>query len=417
VYKNSQRKKELSLLNEMKAAIKERLMLILFIGLIVFALLPNSYMTETPLQFSITIIMSISYIFLFWIPNENWKPIQLETITVVIGTVSLVKSLVVGGEGYGMMLPLAIYIGHYIGGNRSILYASFFCICTSLLLMFDENLAFVHVVSFILTYIGCYLGSRGYRIQNEAYESNQLHLEELQKAHLELQEAHEQLQDAAIDTMQVAVLEERTRIARDIHDALGHSLTSLIVQLHALKYMLHEGPPQAQDAVQNMLGVAKQSLEEIRSSVHTLASDSTWLGLTPLRSLISQAEKHTGLKMELQADELDIPLSREIAISLYRVLQEAITNTLRHSDASHLKIIVKEQSGSIHLSIQDDGSITRKNKIKPGFGLMGMQERIDTLNGTLTYFIREPHGFQMNVSIPIENHENLKYGKERIMDG
>lgn len=404
------------MLNGIKSALQKRILVIWFTVLIVLALLPNSFIRETPLQFSITIILFVSYIFLFWIPKNNWKPYWIEFSAVLIGIVSLLKGILVGGEGYGLMIPLAVFIGHNIGGRRSLVYATLFGICTTMLLLFDQNLALVHISSFALTYIGCYVGSRGYRIQNEAYETNQRHYAELQKAHAELQEAHQQLQDAAIDTMQVAVLEERTRIARDIHDALGHSLTSLIVQLHAVKYMLQDGPAHAQEAVQNMLGVAKQSLEEIRSSVHTLASDNTWLGLMPLRALVSQVEKHTGLKMEIVSDDLDMPLTQEITITLYRILQEAITNTLRHSNATNMKVYVEEQDGAIHLSIQDNGSITRNSQIKPGFGLNGMQERIDALHGTLTYFIRETHGFQMNVTIPIKKHENNIFGKERIMD-
>jgi signal transduction histidine kinase len=183
---------------------------------------------------------------------------------------------------------------------------------------------------------------------------------------------------------------------------LGHSLTSLIVQLHALKYMLQDGPENAQEAVRNMLGVAKQSLEEIRSSVHTLAVDKTSLGLTPLRALLSQAEKHTGLKMELISSDLDIPLSQEATITFYRILQEALTNSLRHSDAKHIQVIVEQNDDSIFLSIRDDGHITNQETIKPGFGLTGIEERIKKLKGNLTYFVREPHGFQIDVAIPNE---------------
>jgi len=404
------------LLKGIKEALHKRILIIWFTVLIVLALLPESFMRETPLQFSITIVLFISYIFLFWLPKKNWKSHWNELIAVAIGIFSLLKGLLVGGEAYGMMMPLAVFIGYYIGTKRSLLYVTFFALLATLLLIFDEKSGLQHIVPFILTYSGCYIGSRGYRIQNEAYEASQLHVQELQKAHVELQEAHGQLQEAAIDTMQIAVLEERTRIARDIHDALGHSLTSLIVQLHALKYMLHDGPPHAQEAVHNMLGVAKQSLEDIRSSVHTLASDSTWLGLNPLRALVSQVEKHTGLKVDITTNELDTPLPQQITISLYRILQEAITNTLRHSDAKHLQVNVKMLDHAIHLCVMDDGSISRDKEVRPGFGLTGIQERIETLNGTLSYFIREPHGFQLEVTIPTNNRENPP-GEEQNANG
>ncbi|ATF13910.1 sensor histidine kinase [Brevibacillus brevis X23] len=401
-----QRKKDFSLLKIMMKAIQKRLLIMWFSILIVLALLPDSFKRETPLQFSLTIVLFICYLVVFWTSKKKWKPFQFELVTVVLGIVSLLKSLILGGEGFGLMLPLAVFIGFHIHGRRALAYATFFGTCSTLFLYFEESLKFTHIISYILTYVGCYIGARGYRIQTEAYETNQQHLEQLQKAHTELQEAHLQLQEAALHSLQVAVLEERTRIARDIHDALGHSLTSLIVQLHALKYMLQDGPDNAQEAVRNMLGVAKQSLEDIRTSVHTLALDKTSLGLTPLRALLSQAQKHTGIKMELICSDLDIPLSQEMTITFYRILQEAITNSLRHSDAKEILVIIEQKKDILLLSIRDDGSITSDQKIKPGFGLTGISERIQLLNGTLAYRIREPHGFQLDFSFPISQTES-----------
>lgn len=386
-------------------AIQKRLLIIWFSVLIVLALLPDSFMRETPLQFTITIVLFFFYLVVFWISKRNWKPFQFELVAIFLGFASLLKGLWAGSDGFGMMLPLAVFIGFHIEGRRSLAYATFFCTITTLFLYLDEVLKLPHIIPFILTYIGCYIGARGYRIQNEAYKINQSHLEELQKAHTELQEAHGQLQEATIHTLQVAVLEERTRIARDIHDALGHSLTSLIVQLHALKYMLQDGPEHAKEAVHNMLGVAKQSLEEIRTSVHTLAMDKTSLGLTPLRALLSQAEKHTGIKMKLISSDLEIPLSQELTITLYRILQEAVTNSLRHSDPKEIQVVIEQQGNSLFFSIWDDGSISSHTKIKPGFGLTGIMERIQQLNGTLHYFVREPHGFQLDVKIPMHPTE------------
>lgn len=382
-------------------AVQKRLLIIWFSVLIVLALLPNSFMRETPIQFFTTMVLFFCYIVLFWASKRNWKPFQIELVSILLGSLSLLKSLLLGGEGFGMMLPMAVFIGFHVEGRRALAYATFFGVCTTLSMYFENILPLVHIIPFILTYIGCYIGARGYRIQNEAYQMNQKHLEELQKAHAELQEAHDQLQEAALHTMQVAVLEERTRIARDIHDALGHSLTSLIVQLQAVRYMLQDGPPLAQEAVRNMLGVAKQSLEEIRSSVHTLAMDKTSLGLTPLRSLLSQAEKHTGVKMELISDDLDVTLSQEATITFYRILQEAVTNSLRHSDAKKIEVVLEHRGNNIFFTIRDDGSITNHSTIKPGFGLTGIQERLQKLNGRFRYFVREPHGFQIDVEIPL----------------
>lgn len=391
------------MLKGMKHAIQKRLLIILFSVLVLLSLLPSAFMKETPFQFSITMLLFVGYIFLFWVPKHNWKPLWFRIAAISLGSASLIKAIVLGGEAYTLVFPLAVFIGFYIDGKRSAIYAGVFGLCATLHLFLATDIPIEHFIPFTLTYVGCFIGARGYRIQEIAYETNQQHLLELQQAHANLQEAHQQLQDSAIYTMQVAVLEERTRIARDIHDALGHSLTSLIVQLHALKYMIQDGPPQAKEAVQNMLSVAKQSLEEIRSSVHTLVVDKESLGLTPLRALLSQVEKHTGLKVEMVAEDLEFPLTQEITITIYRILQEAVTNTLRHSDATFFRVEVVKDEDFIKLSLQDNGKITKEATFKPGFGLTGMMERVQALQGTLAYFIREPHGFQIDVHIPIKS--------------
>lgn len=109
--------------------------------------------------------------------------------------------------------------------------------------------------------------------------------------------------------------------------------------------------------------------------------------------------------MELICSDLDVPLSQEMTITFYRILQEAITNSLRHSDAKEILVIIEQKKDILLLSIRDDGSITSDQKIKPGFGLTGISERIQLLNGTLAYRIREPHGFQLDFSFPIRQTE------------
>lgn len=386
-------------------AIQKRFLSIWFLILIVLIILPSSFSTETPLQFALTAFLFFGLVMLFWVPDE-WLSMNRATVAIfLLGTLSLLKKPLVGGEeSIGIMLPLAVFMGGRMEDKQGFILASIFGLCTSVRVFFLDELP-PGPIFFILTYIGCFVGARGYRVQGEAYRSNQLHLEQLQKAHMDLQRAHEEIQEAAVSTMQVAVLQERTRIARDMHDALGHSLTSLIVQLHALQYMLQGGPPQAEKAVKDMLGVAKQSLEDIRNSVHTLAIDSSSIGLTPLRAFLSQTANNTGLSIDFQAEE-EIHLGKETMIALYRVLQEAVTNTLRHSDATFMHVNIHVIKDRLYLSIWDNGMITPADPFTPGFGLKGMQERVLFLNGSLSYFVREPHGFQIDLSVPYKAPES-----------
>ncbi|MGC5327436.1 sensor histidine kinase [Brevibacillus sp. SYSU BS000544] len=387
-------------------ALQKRFLSIWFLILTVLVVLPTSYTMETPLQFSATAFLSIFLLVLFWVPNHFLTSRRTFVSVFFFGILILLKGPLVGGEeAFGMMLPLAVFMGGKMEDKQGMILASFFGLMSAARAFSLDSIPVHSSISFILTFIGCFAGARGYRVQSEAYRTNQLHLEQLQKAHNELQLAHDEIQEGAVNTMQVIVLQERTRIARDMHDALGHSLTSLIVQLRALQYMLKEdGPPLAEKAVKDMLSVAKHSLDEIRNSVHTLAIDSSSIGHTTLRAFLSQTSNNTGLSINFEA-ETEIHIEKEVLLVFYRVLQEAVTNTLRHSDATLMNVKIKVIDESLLLSIWDNGTFTSDNPFTPGFGIKGMKERVQSIHGTLTCTIREPNGFQIDINVPYQNHD------------
>ena len=387
-------------MNASTASLRSRFLLICFFVLISFFLIPSAYIHEPTIPFIISLIIIFCFLLMFLRTQKNWRPFQKDIAIMVLGTVSFIKVLYVGEE-IGLSLPLVAFIGFHILERRALYYATFFGVCSFSFMYFYGDYIFEELIGFIVTYIGWYIGARGFSLQNQAKEASQQHLKQLQEAHFELQEAHSELQAASVNTLRAAVLEERTRIARDVHDALGHSLTSLIVQLNALKYMLQGGPSDAQEAVRDMLTVSKQSLDDIRSSVHTLAADKSSLGITPLRILLSRAQQHTDIKMHLISPNPDIPLSQQMTITLYRILQEAITNSIRHSDATEIFITIEKKQNYLFLAIWDNGNITNHHQIKLGSGLTGIVEQTKELNGDLAYSIREPHGFQIDISFPL----------------
>lgn len=380
--------------------LKERFFTVWYLAIMVLILIPNSYITETSFQFAFSLLIIFCHFWLFWSPKHWWNPARVEIVTILLGLVTLLKGYVGGSESLGLMFPLAIFIGARMVNRRALVYAIGMGVIGLAVLLMDSENTISHLVPFVLTYVGCFIGAKGYRVQYEANAQTRLHLEQLQNTLAQLKEAHDELQEAAVHTMQVAVLEERTRIARDLHDQLGHSLTSLIVQLHALKFMLENGPQDAQQAVKNMLVVAKQSLDDIRGSVHTLATDQSSLGLAPLRAFLSQTEKNTGLRCELVADDPELVLTQSISISFYRILQEAVTNSLRHADATQLEVVVSRSDSHFYLTIRDDGALTPQNVITPGFGLSSMKERVQEQKGSISFAARDPHGFEIRVAIP-----------------
>lgn len=259
--------------------------------------------------------------------------------------------------------------------------------------------------SFALLSIVLYLNIRSRMQRNEMYEVNKQHL-------TELQDAYDQLQDASVTAMQYAVLEERARIARDIHDAVGHSLTSLIVQMQALRYMINKDAEQAERSLEGMLVVARQGLHDIRTSVHSLADDRSSSGITPLLALLSRMEASAFIRYTFRADLKDEDLDVDTNGILFRVLQEAITNVIRHSQATLVDVSLQRESGSIVMRIRDNGILESTRKISEGYGLRVMKARLEERGGRLSYSILKPHGFEIAAEMPtveqVRHNDNEK---------
>ncbi|TVY10905.1 sensor histidine kinase [Paenibacillus cremeus] len=249
------------------------------------------------------------------------------------------------------------------------------------------------VLSFVLLSIVLFLGIRSRRQRMEMYELNKRHL-------VELQEAYDQLQEASVTAMQNAVLEERTRIARDIHDAVGHSLTSIIVQTQALRYMVRKDPVQAEQSIESMLTVARQGLADIRNSVHSLADDHSASGIIPLKALLSRMEASSSIRYTFHTEVSDEEMDAEVSGLWFRLLQEAITNIIRHSQATFVEVQLTKGLSSLVIRVADNGCLVPSGHIREGFGLKVMRERVEERGGQLHYKIREPHGFEIVAELP-----------------
>ncbi|WP_433614956.1 sensor histidine kinase [Paenibacillus cellulositrophicus] len=251
-------------------------------------------------------------------------------------------------------------------------------------------------LSFVLLGLVLYFFIRSRMERRRIHELNERHLKELQ-------EAYEQLQDASATAMQYAVLEERARIARDIHDAVGHSLTSLIVQMQALRYMIKQDPVHAGETLEEMLSVARQGLQNIRESVHALAGDLSFSGMTALKSLLIRMEATASISYNFQADINDEDLPAETYETLFRVLQESVTNVIRHSNATQVEVNLSRENHEITMIIRDNGTLNGEHGINEGFGLKVMRDRLKEKGGSLQYRIPESGGFEIVAALPAED--------------
>lgn len=212
------------------------------------------------------------------------------------------------------------------------------------------------------------------------------------------------------------VADERLRIARDVHDVVGHTVAVISIQADVAREALDDDLPAARGAVDTIRRTSRQALADLRSVVGLLRgergeADSTQPspGLEQLAQLVD-ATRTDQLRADLRFEGEPFPLPSPVDTTAHRVVQEALTNVIRHADATAVDVLVRYGDGSVELEISDDG---RGAAGAPdGFGLHGMQQRVHLLGGELTAENRQDGGFAVHAVLPVVR-ETLVNGADR----
>lgn len=216
---------------------------------------------------------------------------------------------------------------------------------------------------------------------------------ELALTHTELRAAVAQLQAATRDA-------ERLRIARDLHDVMGHQLTALALELEVASHLVGEAPGRASTAEEHVLrarAVAKGLLADVRAAVGEMRAGPQ--ALEPI--LVALASDVPGLEVSVRVDET-VPIDDDRAQVIVRCAQEAITNTLRHAGAERLDVVVASDRTGIRVRAVDDGR--GATDVVPGHGLTGMRERLEALGGSLDIRSSPGGGFTVQGHLPPTRH-------------
>ncbi|CAM3763548.1 sensor histidine kinase [Cohnella lubricantis] len=220
----------------------------------------------------------------------------------------------------------------------------------------------------------------------------------------ENEEQRRVLEQYARQVETITLLEERNRLSRDLHDTVGHTLTSVIMGLDAVAYLIPRAPEEAAASVNQLRTVSRQGLEEMRRQVHHIAPEREGDALTvQLRRIASEFAVHTGATVEFEADGPDIAAPLPVTITLVRCLQEALTNAVRHGGASCIQIALKVRPELLELAIQDNGS--GMDEVRYGFGLSAMQERIEAHQGELKVKSNRGEGTIVECRMPLKNRK------------
>jgi signal transduction histidine kinase len=227
--------------------------------------------------------------------------------------------------------------------------------------------------------------------------------QEIQRLADRLEALNQQLREYAVQAEELATSKERNRLAREIHDSLGHYLTVINVQLEAARAVLDSDRDAAFQALEKAQSLAKDGLSEVRRSVAALRASP--MQDRPLPSAIEgllEECRAAGIQSELQVSGEVRELPAQIEHALYRVTQEGLTNVRRHARASSVKVKLDyDAAGGVALIISDNGVGVDLENLEEGFGLFGLRERVHMLNGRVTLQSTEPKGSSLEVFIPV----------------
>ncbi|MBA9002540.1 sensor histidine kinase [Thermomonospora cellulosilytica] len=205
-----------------------------------------------------------------------------------------------------------------------------------------------------------------------------------------------------------AITEHRLRIAREIHDITAHTLAVVAVQINVAADALPDEPEEARRTLEVAADVSRQAIDELRTAVRVLRDDpgdpgglvtAPPPGLPELDALVDGA-RATGLRVTLHRTGTPGPVSPTVALTAYRIVQEALTNVVKHASASRAEVRVGHDQGALRIEVTDDGR-GPSGSGGGGHGLVGLAERAAGVGGTLTAGPGETGGFQVRARLPL----------------
>lgn len=312
--------------------------------------------------------------------------------TIVLASVIAISANFLGGPIFAMSISL-YSLGRYedrdersflgVGAAMALLIVDRFIISSP-----DPGDATSVLLAFLVWYVGRRVRFRGEYLQL-------------------LEERAEQAEREQSAETEKAVNAERTSIARELHDIVAHQVSLMTIQASAAKVVAKKNPDAAQAAMASIEGAGRQALDELRHLMGVLRPDRDendripQPGANDVPRLVEELKK-AGLVVQLHLDPKLQSLPARVDLSVYRIVQEALTNIMKHAGMGALATVsIRSEKQCVHIEIEDDGteSVSLPGS---GHGIVGMRERAEILGGTLEIGITAAGGFRVQAVLPIE---------------
>ena len=259
------------------------------------------------------------------------------------------------------------------------------------------NLVFLCMIYILIKYIEKLYESK--ILANELYDKLRISEEELKESKEELENCLESIEE-------ITLLKERNRISREIHDSVGHALTTAMIQLSAMETIGKTESKVLSEMAGNLREFINESFQDVKRAVRELRSDEYDNVQGPIRiqEVCKNFERLTGVKVKVTLSKGEWNLSTKQVSNLLRITQEILSNSLRHGKANMVNVIMNFDKDDFVISFKDNGAGTEKIEEK-GVGLKSIRERISELNGTVFFKSKINEGFFTKIIIPREKEK------------
>lgn len=294
-------------------------------------------------------------------------------IIVLIVIVSILNEYPIDFSKRFIMMPLVLYMG---------VTGLFFLLVDGKSLWFVGIYIVRNTITYILVVGAFYIGRKQFLLNQQLHNMN-----------WELRENNRQLEE-------INLIRERNRIAREIHDSLGHTLTGAIIQLEAAKKLIHIDLDKTLEAIEKTQNITREGFMDVKRAIQALRPILIEEGnLTDsLEALFEKVENDFNITI-IRAINSNINIEENLKVSIYRIIQEAITNSIRHGSATRIDIGLEKRETAIELLINDNGKGC--SNIQENYGLKGIRERVFSHRGQIRILSNPNQGFQLQIFIPV----------------
>ena len=212
--------------------------------------------------------------------------------------------------------------------------------------------------------------------------------------------ANEELKDYAATLEEVTLLRERNRISREIHDNVGHALSAIRIQLGAIEVIAKKDGEKASLMASNLSKFTEKSLNDVRMVVRDMKPREfyEYEGIIAISEMIKNFEKMTGISVKLAVSKKVWKMNSDEVMTIYRITQEFLSNSLRHGKSTEVKIFMNFLEDCLRVQYKNNGE--GASEVKEGTGLSGIRERLSVFGGSMKYYTGKEEGFELIINMP-----------------